>query len=75
MDEQNFLALYIRQAHIMIPRLERILPDSSCAHRATGLRRTLMRLILESPPNLQRLQEVVHRGYDVLEEAAREKAR
>jgi hypothetical protein len=67
--------IYIYQANLAIPRLERIAPDSSWAHRATGVRRTLLRLIDEHPPDNERLHAVLLQGFDLLEKAAKDKVR
>ena len=67
------LSRYLQQAELLLPRLERIAPDSSWAHRATGLRRTLMRLIQTSDPNPAQLEEMVRVGFFILESAARDK--
>jgi len=67
--------LYIQQAELLLPRLERIAPDSSWAHRATGLRRTLLRLIQSPEPNPNLLEAAVRTGFFVLESAAKDKFR
>ncbi len=60
-------------------RLERLSVDSTYAHRASGLRGSLLRYIerLELGEHIRsedmpRLDELVEYGYEILEQAARE---
>ena len=60
-------------------RLERLSVDSTYAHRASGLRGSLLRYIelLElgehiSSEDMPMLDELVEYGYEILEQAARE---
>jgi hypothetical protein len=39
------LEVLVKQAKLIIPRLEKITPDSSWAHRASGCRGSLIRLL------------------------------
>ncbi len=71
----DLLNLYFYQATLVIPRLERITPDSSWAHRATGLRRTLLRLTHEASPNPRQLHAILREGFQLLEKAAKDKVR
>ncbi len=66
---------YLAQAELLIPRLERVTPDSSWSHRAIGLRRTLLHLIQMPSPEIERLHAVIERGFFILESAARDKVR
>jgi hypothetical protein len=77
METKNItlLDLYLNQANLLIPRLERITPDSSWSHRAIGLRRSLLHIVYESTPNLERLHAAVQEGFVLLEKAARDKIR
>lgn len=43
--EAENLEMLVRQAKLLIPRLEKITPDSSWAHRASGCRGSLIRLL------------------------------
>jgi hypothetical protein len=43
-DAENFKML-VKQAKLLIPRLEKITSDSSWAHRASGCRGSLIRLL------------------------------
>lgn len=43
-DAEN-LETVVRQAKLIIPRLEKITPDSSWAHRASGCRGSLIRFL------------------------------
>ncbi len=73
--EEETLAL----AQLLIARLERLSADSTWAHQASGLRRSLMRCVEElegTPPEAdetkQHLQRLMQIGFDILEQAARE---
>lgn len=72
------LEIYLYVAKLIIPRLERVTPDSPWSHRAIGLRRSLLQLVdlpsemLER--NLERLYAAVEQGFVILENAARDKA-
>lgn len=64
------------QLHFLIARLERLSADSIWAHRASGVRRSLVRALenLQAgrpyPP--EQLQPLLDEGYRLLAEAARE---
>lgn len=75
MNKLTSVEIYLHQAKLIIPRLERIAPDSSWSHRAIGVRRTLLRLILETPHDLERLHAGLQEGFALLEKAANDKAR
>lgn len=72
------LANLIKQAKLIIPRLEKITPDSSWAHRASGCRGTLIRLVTDSEENAadtDLLWQALEQSYYLLEQAARERVR
>ena len=62
---------------ILLARLERISADSHCAHIASGIRGALLRaqerIEAGRPVDEHRLQRLIQQGFDILEEAAREK--
>lgn len=70
----------IRQAQVLISRLERISVDSYWAHRASGMRAALLRCIDRldahdyeiNTAEVAYLDELLEGGYFILEEAARE---
>jgi hypothetical protein len=41
----NHSGILVKQAELIIPRLEKITPDSSWAHKASGCRGSLIRLL------------------------------
>ncbi len=68
----------IQLLHLLLTRLERVSVDSYWAHRASGVRGSLLRATesLEageavSPPILQ---QVIEQGFRILERAAQERA-
>jgi hypothetical protein len=69
----------LKLARLLLPRLERISADSVWAHRASGIRGTLIRMMdkLERrqtvrPPEMSRLDELIDAAFAILNEAARE---
>lgn len=62
---------------ILLARLERISADSHTAHLASGIRGTLIRfqerIEAGRPVNSRTLRRLVEQGFDILEDAAREK--
>jgi hypothetical protein len=72
------------QAAILVERLERISVDSIWAHRSSGLRGSLLRVLDDrklgrntsearpDPTNIELLERLVKSGYYLLEKAARE---
>lgn len=71
----------IEQARMLIPRLEKLTPDSSYAHHASGCRRNLLRIVdqfertpegHEYPFEVPVLEHALDFSYDVLEKAAKE---
>lgn len=70
----NSEKLYI-QATILIQRLERLSADSVWAHRASGLRGSLIRYLAEgsfSDQDASKIQSLVKTGFDYLHKAAQE---
>jgi hypothetical protein len=81
-------AILLKQARLLIPRLERLPPDSSWARRASGCRGTLLRHIehLESgsgnqercfrdnteTSDLVNLRRAIDQGFTILNAAAKE---
>ena len=66
-------------ARLLATRLERLSADSTCAHRASGCRGALLKLMEEietapvgQAPDWDRLAFLVGWGFDLLEEAARQ---
>jgi hypothetical protein len=66
-----------RLIHMLLARLERISADSYWAHRASGTRGSLIKLMEQMdagasiPP--KEVSELVKMGFSILEQAAREK--
>lgn len=62
---------------LLLARLERISVDSYWAHRASGVRGALMRILEEfetqQSPNHQTLERLSGIGFQILEKAAKEK--
>lgn len=63
--------------YLLLTRLERISVDSYWAHRASGVRGALIRIMEESEaqenPDTQTLESLSKLGFQILERAAREK--
>lgn len=61
----------------LLARLERISADSHCAHIASGIRGALLRaqekIEAGRPLNERNLRKLIEQGFDILEDAAREK--
>lgn len=74
MDEET-----LRTIRLLLARLERISADSVTAHRASGVRGALLRVMeqLESGTQVSgaELKRLVDNGYALLRRAAREKVR
>lgn len=67
----------VKLARMLIYRLERLSVDSHWAHRASGIRRSLMRAADEveeeaSAENVGRLERLMKVGFELLEKGARE---
>lgn len=70
-------------AKLLVLRLERLSPDSSWAHRASGIRGDLLRCLEMIEPeeggqsqtqemDVRRLSNLIARSFELLEKAARE---
>ena len=80
-SQQKTEGRLLKQAQMLIPRLERLTPDSSWAHRASGSRGSLLRLSqrieaysasgqvprIEEAPDLAMLEEAITQGFSNLE--------
>jgi hypothetical protein len=60
-------------ARVLIARLERLSADSYWAHRASGVRGSLLRWVEEDRREFRRGKDLIKHGFEVLEKAAREK--
>ncbi|MFL7890446.1 MAG: hypothetical protein ACK2UM_15670 [Anaerolineales bacterium] len=58
---------------MLIARLERLSADSYWAHRASGVRGSLLRMSEEDYPDSYQAAKLIERGFDFLERAAKEK--
>ena len=63
----------------LVDRLEHLSVDSTYAHRASGLRGSLLRLVEQleeggtfSREDQQRMEQLVANGFEILEQAAKE---
>jgi len=66
-----------KKATILLDRLERLSADSGWAHRASGLRGALMKILsqdgfLNSRISSHQLETIIQDGYTILNNAARE---
>lgn len=60
-------------AQLLVSRLERLSADSFWAHRASGLRGSLLRYLEDSAEEPSGgLDPLIRRGFEILEEAAKE---
>jgi hypothetical protein len=66
----------IRQASILIQRLERLSADSLWAHRASGVRaaldKNLTRIDDDGKLKGEELKDLIQSGFEILEQAAKE---
>jgi len=69
----------LKLARLLLPRLERISADSVWAHRASGVRGTLIRMVekieMGQPARrseMRRINELIQTGFTILNEAAKE---
>ena len=60
-------------ARIWIARLERLSADSYWAHRASGVRGSLLRWVEDDQGDAGQGRDLINYGFEVLEKAAREK--
>lgn len=59
--------------HMLLARLERISADSYWAHRASGIRGALLRVVENSRQiESQELKDLLMAGFEILEKAGRE---
>ncbi len=69
----------IQMLQMVLARLERVSVDSYWAHRASGVRGSLLRAleVLEAgqPVSAARLQSVLEQAFSILERAARDSVR
>jgi hypothetical protein len=75
-------AKYVHTARLLLARLERLSADSPYAHRASGLRGSLLRYLdlMEVPPQAgasasliePKMEDLLACGFEILEKAARE---
>ncbi len=74
MDEESFKLL-----RLLLFRLERISADSNWAHRASGVRGALLRMLEKAekgqPVHWSEMKRMTSLGFDILEKAASEKFR
>ncbi len=64
-------------AHLLLARLERLSADSHWAHRASGLRGSLLRCLAQveeeaGERHMARLERLTRQGFAILEKAASE---
>ena len=81
-NDLDSIRLLLATAKMLAGRLERLSADSPWAHRASGLRGSLLREIEAAQAHLEgekpetssheRLGRLVTAGFDILEQAARE---
>jgi hypothetical protein len=65
----------VRQAHILLDRLERLSADSVWAHKASGVRGSLIRSLQKrntGESDQKKMRNLVGQGYQILYRAARE---
>jgi hypothetical protein len=64
----------IYKARLLVDRLERLSADSIWAHRASGVRASLHKLLakLDSDQALDELDALIELGFEILEKAAQE---
>jgi hypothetical protein len=67
---------YLELVNLLVDRLEHLSADSTYAHRASGLRSTLLRYVerIENSAgvNSQELDQLIECGFEILEQAAKE---
>jgi hypothetical protein len=67
--------LQLIRARLLVQRLERLSADSSWAHKASGIRASLDKSLgrfEHGEPDLDKLDLLVQRGFDILKKAAEE---
>ena len=70
--ERQGLEDLVTQGGILLDRLERISADSAWAHQASGIRASIARQLAFAEPDHQLLQDLLDKGYEILERAASE---
>jgi hypothetical protein len=60
---------------LLLLRLERISADSHWAHRASGVRGALLRMLESSSEETREFKRLVDLGFQILQRAAQERAR
>jgi hypothetical protein len=69
---------HLKSARLLAARLERLSADTLWAHRASGIRGSLLRAIekieqgYESDEDITRFEDTLIEGFDILEKAAME---
>ena len=78
-NESNTTTEPLRTLRLLLARLERISADSVTAHRASGVRGAMMRMLetLEAGDTVSdaALKRLIDAGYGLLQRAAKEKVR
>ena len=78
-NESNTTTEPLRTLRLLLARLERISADSVTAHRASGVRGAMMRIVetLEAGDDVSdaELKRLIDAGYGLLQRAAKEKVR
>lgn len=78
-NESNTTTEPLRTLRLLLARLERISADSVTAHRASGVRGAMMRIVetLEAGDDVSdaALKRLIDAGYGLLQRAAKEKVR
>ena len=78
-NESNTTTEPLRTLRLLLARLERISADSETAHRASGVRGALLRMLekLEAGDDVSgsELKRLIDAGYGLLQRAAKEKVR
>jgi hypothetical protein len=66
----------LRTLNFLLSRLERISADSMVAHRASGVRGSMLRALDDyekgNPPTNQATKKLIEAGYQLLQKAAKE---
>jgi hypothetical protein len=75
MDRQEEKLIF--DAGVLVSRLERLSADSHWAHKASGLRGSLLKLLQQfevnpQPEHIRSLNELIPQGQEILNQAAKE---
>jgi hypothetical protein len=69
----NHQEIILQRANLLVRRLERLSADSVWAHRASGIRASLDKILASDEEiDPDRLDALVETGFDLLHKAARE---